>query len=129
MSKSLFDYLNHITVDKAELTEEELKGYSPFMINRFVSMSEIFLPFVARKLNQHDIKKENHYRLMKDFLPKRKQYFKYIKSKKDGMDYEIECLQKYFEVGVRDAEHFLTILTKDELKEIVNKFSSLKGRV
>lgn len=123
----LFDHIDNVSLHKRELTEDELKSYSPYMINRFVSMSEMFLPMV-NILNQFDIPKDVHNRFMQGFIPKRKQYFKYISSKKDNKSYEIECLQKYFEVGLNEAEGYLDILTAVQLKDIVDKFKSLKGR-
>jgi|TARA_R110001592_G_scaffold247565_1_gene509673 hypothetical protein len=90
-------------------------------------MSEMFLPMV-NVLNQFDIPKDVHNRFMQGFIPKRKQYFKYISSKKDNKSHEIECLQKYFEVGLSEAEGYLDILTAVQLKDIVDKFKSLKGR-
>jgi len=123
----LFDHLNNLAVEKRDLTDEELKSYSPYMINRFVSMSELFLPIVS-EINQFNIPARSHNEFFQGILPKRKQYFKYIKGKKEGMKHEIDCLQKYFEVGERDATGFLDILTKKELKEIVDKYKTLVGR-
>lgn len=123
----LFDHIDNISLHKRSLNEDELKSYSPYMINRFVSMSEMFLPMV-NVLNQFDIPKDVHNRFMQGFIPKRKQYFKYISSKKDNKSHEIECLQKYFEVGLSEAEGYLDILTAVQLKDIVDKFKSLKGR-
>jgi hypothetical protein len=117
----LFDFLNNITMTKEPLSEEQLKGYSPYMINRFVSMTEVFVPLVA-ELNKYDIPADVHHRFMQNKLPKRKQYFKYIKGKKDTSAHEIDCLCKYFEIGKKDAAHYLNILTNDQIKEIVDKF-------
>lgn len=123
----LFDHLDNICLQKRDLTEDELKSYSPYMINRFVSMSEMWLPIVA-ELNKYDLPKDVHERFMKAYLPKRKQYFKYIKSAKDNQEYAIDCLQKYFEVGKKEAEHYIDIMTKEQVKEITDKFKTLKGR-
>jgi len=124
----LFDHLNNLAVEKRDLTEEEVKTYSPFIINRFVSMSDLFLP-VAAELNQYSsIPARSHNEFWQGFLPKRKQFFKYIKGKKENMDHERECLMSYFEVGERDVDSMLDILTKEQLKEITDKYKTLKGR-
>ncbi len=124
----LFDHIDNVTLKKNDLTEDEMKTYSPYMMNRFISMIDMYLPII-NQLNQYDLPKDTHNTFLKSFLPKRKQYIKYISSKKDNKSYDLECLEKYFEVGRRDAEHFLSILSDEQLKEITDKFKTLKGRV
>lgn len=119
----LFDYLNNITTTKEPLSDEDLKGYSPYMINRFVSMCDIYLPFVA-EVNKYDLPADVHHRLMQCQLPKRKQFFKYIKNKKDTKAHEIDCLCKYFEIGKREALEYLHILKDNEVQIIVDKFKT-----
>lgn len=118
---SLFDHLNIITMEKRELTEDELSSYSPYVINRFVSMVDHYLP-VVNELNQHDIPKDVHHNFMRSFLPKRKQFFKYIKDKKEKDSFERECIQTYFECGPNDVDSMLDVMSPEELEFIVGKF-------
>ena len=80
----IFDYLNAMTQDKTTLdfsSDEVSKGYSQFMINRWISMVDVFAPFV-NDMNKYDVPKDVHYEFFKCFLPKRKTFFPYIKDRK-----------------------------------------------
>lgn len=121
----LNEHLENITIHKRELNEEELKTYSPFMISRFVSMSEIFLPYV-NEINRFVLSPETHLRFMQGILPRRKMYFKYLSNKKKKDNFKIECLKRYFEISSREANEYLEILTNEQLKYITKKFHFLE---
>ncbi|MFA5484926.1 MAG: hypothetical protein WC260_01630 [Candidatus Pacearchaeota archaeon] len=118
---NIFDYLNGMTEDKEELdfsNDEVSKGYRPYMINRYVSMIDVFSEFV-NELNKYDLPKETHYNIYKSILPKRKLFFPYIKKTKDLNLEEKKYIANYFEVGLREAEQYINILSEDEIKEIL----------
>ena len=123
----LFDHLKNLTKTKQLSTEEDLKSYDNFMINRFVSMSDVFLPTVC-ELNQYEIPKEVHQRFMIGFLPNRDQYWNYIKkSKKDDNKFELECLMLFYEIGPNEAKMYYNDLTDAELKTITDKYHFLRN--
>ena len=118
----IFDYLNGMTQDKTTLdfsSDEVSKGYSQFMINRWVSMVDVFTPYV-NDMNKYDIPKDVHYECYKSFLPKRKVFFPYIKKSKDLDLHEKKYLAHYFEVGLKEAEEYIRIMSEDEIKEILD---------
>ena len=117
---ALFDYLNSITTGKEDRTEEELDGYVPFLINRYVSMCDIYLPIVAQ-LNQYNLGKEEHYRCIKNILPKRRQFFPYIRKPKHKNPEGINAIKEYFEIGNKDAEIYYDILGEKNVKKIISK--------
>jgi hypothetical protein len=118
----LFDYLKALTErnDFLDFDNEEIrKDYQPYMINRFVSMAEVFTQ-VVNEINKYpDISKETHFRYLFSILPKRKQFFKYIKKTKDLSQTEKLIIANYFEVGLTDAERYINILSEKEVKEIL----------
>lgn len=122
---NLFEHLDNLTVKKTDFdpnNDEQVKSYAPYMINRFVSMTDIYLPLVV-EINQYkDIPKETHYRYYSSILPKRKQYFKYIKKKKDVDIQDKEKICEYFECSMREAERHIRILSKEQIKKIVKVF-------
>ena len=65
---TLFEHLNALCLNKEDIPEHELKSYDPYMISRCVSMTEIYLPFVA-EMNKHNLPKQQHARILKSFLP------------------------------------------------------------
>lgn len=120
----LFDYLNAMTKDNKELdfdNEEVRKGYTPYIINRFVSMSEVYISLV-NEANKFDMPKSAHYRFFWSALPKKRHFFKYIKKKKELNLDEKKFIAEYFEVGLRDAERYIEILEEDQLADILKVF-------
>jgi len=86
-SKSLFDLIDCVSVYKtpwSDLTESDRKTFSIYMIQRFLSMDPD-LTGVVNYLQQYTLigmPVEQVYKLYLDLLPKKKLYFKYIKSSK-----------------------------------------------
>jgi len=127
---TIFEYLNGMTMDKSELdfsSDEVSKGYSNYLINRWVSMVDVFVPFV-NDANKYDMPKEVHYEFYKCFLPKRKTFFPYIKKSKDLDLYEKKYIAHYFEVGLKEAEQYINIMSEDEVKEILDIYKYGKNQ-
>jgi hypothetical protein len=128
---NIFEFLNHMTETKEELdfSDPEIsKEYDNYIINRYVSMCEIYIPMV-NEINKHDIPKENNYYFYHNVLPKRKQFFSYIKKPKDLGIMEKRLVAHYFEVGIKEAEEYIKIMSEDELKELLNIFKYGKNRI
>jgi hypothetical protein len=121
----LFEHLGNLTEKKIPFdpkNDEQVKSYTPFIINRFISMCEAFIPLV-NEINKYDVSKEVHYNFYKSALPQRKQYFKYIKKEKDLDEEEIGYIANYFEVTAREAREYVKVLDKDVLKKIIGKYN------
>jgi hypothetical protein len=126
----IFDYLNSMTKDKTPLdfsSDEVSKGYSPFMINRWVSMVDVFAPF-ANDMNKYDVPKDVHYEFYKSFLPKRKTYFPYIKKAKDLDLHEKKYICHYFEIGLKEADQYINIMSEEEVKEVLDIYKYGKNK-
>ena len=127
----LFDYLKAMTEKKEELdfdNDEVRKGYSSYLINRFVSMCEIYIP-LCNEINRYDVPKSVHFRYMSSVLPKRKQFFKYIKKKKDLSQTEKLVIANYFQIGLKETEQYINILDENQLKEIIDIFKFGKNSI
>jgi len=120
----LFTHLQNLTENKAPLDptdDGQMRTYEPFMINRFVSMCEMYLPLV-NAINKFSVPKDIHYRYFLTTLPKRKQFFKYIGKKKDIDKESKERIAEYFECSMREAEIYAGILEVEQIEEIKRKF-------
>jgi len=127
----IFDYLKALTENNEDLdfdNEEVRKGYQPYMINRFISMCEVFVP-VVDEINKYDIPKNVHFKYFFSLMPKRKQFFNYIKKKKDFSIQEKQIIANYFEVGIADAERYIQILEEKQIKEILEIFRYGKNSI
>jgi hypothetical protein len=122
---NLFDCLNDLTINKKDFdpnNDEQSKSYEPYMINRFVSMTDMYIP-VINEINKYpNIPKETHYRYLQMTLPKRKHFFKYIKKTKDLSIKERSKLMEYFECSSNEADLYINQLTENQIKDILKVY-------
>ena len=127
--KTIFDHLAGITFKKIkweDLTEADQKSFSPYLINRWLSMSPELIEIVD--MFQHytigPLTKEHVYKLYFDVLPKGKFFSKYIKGKKsDKYNTElVSFIAKHFEIAKNEAEEYISLLDKDQLRSICKKY-------
>ena len=85
--KSLFDHINQITAVQnpnywEEISVEDKKSFSNYMVNRFLSMKPEWIELV-NELQKYNLKPKELYKLYTNVLPKGKQWLKYTKGKSD----------------------------------------------
>ena len=88
--KSLFDHINQITSVQNpnywdEISDEDKKSWSNYMVNRFLSMNSDWMELVT-ELQKYNLQPKELYKLYINILPKGKRWLKYIKGRND-MDY------------------------------------------
>jgi hypothetical protein len=122
---NLFSWLNEITYTKRDwdsFTEDEQSSFSPYIVHRYVSMyyGYIDIANIAQKLPMTE--SEKIYTIYKTMLPKKKMFLKYIKNqnKKNYKDIT-EYVAEYFECGLREAEHYIDIIQKVGVQDILFK--------
>lgn len=120
----IFDHLNNLTVDKKDWDEnndDQVASYTPYMINKWISMNESCIPLVNR-IERFNLPKDVHYRYLFNALPKRKLYFDYVKKQKEYDEKVKECVCRYFEIGPRQLDEYLDLLTEEQVEEIVEVY-------
>jgi hypothetical protein len=126
---TLFDCLKAITDPKKDLDfldPEVLKAYDTFMINRFISMVDVFL-LICAQINFYEIPKEQHYNYYKSILPQQNIFFKYIKKEKDFNFEEKKILAKHFGINLRKIDEYISMMDEKECKEILNIYKDQDG--
>ena len=88
--KSLFDHINQITTIQNpnywdEISDEDKKSWSNYMVNRFLSMNSDWMELV-NELQKYNLQPKELYKLYTNILPKGKRWLRYMKGKND-MDY------------------------------------------
>ena len=118
---TIFDWINQMLVTKKhwnEFTEDEQKKFSPFIINRWLSMDLDFIEFVNvfQKYAIGTLEPREVYKWYCDVLPRGKRFNKYIKGKKSKKyDKElITILVKHFECSKLHVEEYLEFLSKKD---------------
>jgi len=130
---TIFDWVNQIFVGKRpwdSFSSEEQKKFSPFIINRFLSMDEelieivnMFQPYAIGMLESKDV-----YEFYRNLFPKGKRYNKYIKGKRDKK-YDKELIQlvsKHFEVSKNESKTYVDLLSKKDIKELYETYGVKK---
>ena len=126
---TIFDWINQILVKKThwnEFTEDEQKKFSPFIINRWLSMDKDFLEIVNvfQKYSIGTLEPREVYKWYCNILPRGKRFNKYIKGKKDKK-YNIELIDimvTHFECSKSQIQEYLELISKNELVEILQKY-------
>ena len=133
---TIIDWMNQLLVHKKhwnDFTEDEQKKFSPFIINRWLSMEPEFIEIVNyfQKYAIGTLEPREVYKWYCDVLPKGKRFNKYIKGKSDKKyDKElIDIISKHFECSKLQIKEYLELINKEELKEILEKYGKDKKTI
>ena len=133
-AKSLFDHIKGVTIRKTkweDLSEEDTKSWSNYMIARFFSMEPEFVEVINefQTYSNGILSSKDYYKLLLDVLPKKSFFLKYIKSK-HKMEIEPELMSifcNHFELGKNDVFEYIRFLkqnNQDELISILKKYGT-----
>lgn len=122
----IFDYLKAVTIDKTDLDfedEEVKKDYSQRMMNRWISMNEVFIPMINKLNRCKNLPDEIHYKYLLAELPQRKLYFNYINKEDENVEQVKRMICKYFKCSLKESVDYLHRLNDDEIQSIIDAFS------
>jgi hypothetical protein len=141
-AKKLFDHLNAITSEQdpnyfEKLSEEDLKSWSNFMINRFLSMKSEWVEMIATLLPlTQTLQPKEMYKLYINVIPKGKYFLKYIKGKGEEKyeEFLIELIKKEFSCSEKESLEYIEILYstregRENIKYICEKYGTDKKQV
>ena len=120
---NIFDWLNHISYLKTEVdqfSDQDWDKFNSYMIHRFISMYGPYSSLVNELQLLNPLEKKAVYLCYKKILPKKKTFFKYIKSKIKQPDKDlVSALTDYFKFSEREAKEALSFLDKEYVIEIL----------
>ena len=125
---NLFKLIDELFTKKRpwySFSEDEQKKFSPFMVNRYLSMNNDFLPIVNhfQKLTIEAMPPSAVYRFYCSLLPKKKTYLKYLSGKKNKTNEKVvPFIQEYFEVSKLQASEYYNLMTTVDIKFLVKKY-------
>ena len=141
-AKKLFDHLNAITSEQDpkyfdKLSEEDLKSWSNFMINRFLSMKPEWVELIATLLPlTQTLEPKEMYKLYISVIPKGKYYLKYIKGKGEDKyeDFLVDLIKKDFQCSEKEAMEYIEVLYstregRENIKYICEKYGTDKKQI
>jgi hypothetical protein len=141
-AKKLFDHLNAITAEQDpnyfdKLSEEDLKSWSNFMINRFLSMKPEWVELIATLLPlTQTLEPKEMYKLYINVIPKGKQFLKYTKGKSEDKyeQFIVDLLKKEYDCSENQAIEYLEVLYstregREYLKYLSEKYGIDKKQI
>lgn len=118
---SPFDYINAITYTKENVIENNEKDYTPFIVNKGLSLHLDTIEHSNRMNMYHSLDKKLQFDYYINIIRSRKRYSKWFKKKDDD---DLNAIMLYCECNLNKAETILSILSAEQLKIIKEQLSS-----
>jgi len=133
---TLFDLLSGVTNKKVpwdNWSVEDKKSFSPYMINRWLSMRQELVEFV-NELQQYTIgvlQPREVYKLYYELLPKQSSFAKYIKGKKSSKftDKLVDLIAKHFQLSKLEAETYAELMSKSDCECLLQMYGTPKKEI
>lgn len=142
MPKKLFDHLNAITNEQDpkyfdKLSDEDVKSWSNFMINRFLSMKVEWIQLVAEFLPlSQTLSPRELYKLYIGIIPKGRHYTKYIKGRSEEKyeEFLLDLIKKDYLCSEKEAKEYAEILYstregRQSIKDLCQRYGIHKKEV
>ena len=132
-AKSLFDHVNAVTNQQNpnywdEISDEDKKSWSNYMVNRFLSMKMDWIDIV-NEVQKYQMEPEKLYKVYTNIFPKGKQWLKYIKGDKKMKHpkWVYEIVAKHLQISMREASDAVEMYEisaggQAELADILGKY-------
>lgn len=120
MSHQLSDYLNAINVNKEPLLDESesytKQSYPPFVVTRCLSYFPDTL-FAANEMNiRPHLDSKMHFDFLRGAVRPRKRFSKWLKREEDA---RVAALAEYYGISTRKAREALSVLSEDDINDIL----------
>ena len=121
--KNIFCWLDEITLHKTsaqEFTDKDWENFNSYMVHRFISMNMYYTEIanIAQSLMPNN--KKEIYNFYKEMIPRRKAFFKYIKSKNKKPNKElVEKIASYFRVGEAEGSSYIHVMDKGNILSLL----------
>lgn len=120
---NLFDWIKEITYNKRSwnsFTDEDKSEFNLFMINRFLSMNPNNIDVINLIQRYPTCSNKVVYKYYCDLLPKKKSFFKYIKTSIKWEKETVDKISEYYKCSTREAKEYINILNDNQIKDILN---------
>lgn len=131
---TMFDFIDGVTHKKKEWSkwsDMDQKAFSPFMMNRFLSMrmelTELINEFQTYTIGL--LRPQETYKLYHELLPNNKTFAKYIKGRNEDK-YEkglINQIAEHYQIGKSEAVDYIELMNKETLDRIISMYGYSEG--
>ena len=126
---TIFDFVDGVTHKKKgweEWSESDQKKFSPFIVNRFLSMRMELIDLVnmLQKYTIGTLSSKETYRIYHELLPQNKAFAKYIKGSKDDAYNQklIDQIAEHYTISKSEATEYLDLLNIEQVTKIVSLY-------
>jgi hypothetical protein len=126
---TIFDFVDGVTHKKKEWnkwSESDQKKFSPFIVNRWLSMRMEFTEIIntLQRYTIGQLRPSETYRLYHDFLPASKGFAKYIKGKKDDKYTKelIAQVAEHYQVSKAEAIEYIDLMDLHSCDALISKY-------
>ena len=126
---TIVNWIDNILVHKKSwdsFSDSDKKTFSPFIVNRWLSMDMEFIEIVNffQKYSIGLLESKDIYKWYCDILPKGKRFNRYIKGKKQiKYDNElVDIISKYFETSKKECIDYIELMDKEQLKSLLKLY-------
>ncbi len=128
-ARGLFDHINHVREKQDpdyfdKLSDADKKSWSNFMVCRFLSMQPELIDAVNQVQKYSGVlSPKDFYKVLIAFVPKRRAFYPYIKSKSEKYNPQLlRLLSTHFQDSERNVLEYISILTKNDIYNIIKKY-------
>ena len=122
-TNNIFDWLNEITLYKTpaqEFTDKDWEIFNSWLVHRFISMNLYYVELANYAQTLMPTNKKEIYNFYKEFIPKRKVFLKYMKSKNKSASKElVEKVSSYFKVGEAEGSSYIDVMNKGDILSLL----------
>ena len=133
---TIFDFIDGVTHKKKEWkkwSEPDQKLFSPFIVNRWLSMRQELCGLVndLQTYTLGLLRPQETYRLYHNLLPASKGFAKYIKGKKEDKysDKLITQISEHYLVSKTEATDYVEIMTQAECSAILQLYGYTEAEI
>jgi hypothetical protein len=126
---TIFNFIDGVTHKKKEWnkwSESDQKKFSPFIVNRWLSMRMEFTEIIntLQRYTIGQLRPSETYRLYHDFLPASKGFAKYIKGKKDDKYTKelIAQVAEHYQVSKEEAIEYIDLMDLHSCDALISKY-------
>lgn len=121
--KNVFDWVKEINTNKSHpnsFKDQDWEVWNSYVVHKVLSMNPKFTEIVNEVQVLPPTSKKEIYSIYRDFIPKNKEWHKYIKTKtKEPNKDLVEILKRYFILSTREVKDYIQILSKNNIKDIL----------
>lgn len=104
-----------------EFTEEVEKVYSPYMINRILSMNQDLIHVINEMNLSYSLSKKQQFDFYTSIIRKKKRYTKYLKAEKDEV---VNVIKFFLKCSNEKAREAISQLSNEQIENLKCRYKS-----